>query len=177
MNKVLNIILIIATLGAIGTLFYSVAKPTSERFSEFYLLGIKGQAADYPTNFIIESSSPSVPGSEGQLYDVEYGAGTIPVNEKWGRVTLNIVNYEGQMTSYIVKMVIDGQAAKIPFEGDNVQEIGPLILAPENKWEGEIGIVPKYVGDNQKVELFLYKNGMSEPYLSLHLWINIKQNG
>ena len=174
MNKVLNIVLIIAILGAIGTLFYTVAKPKGERFTEFYLLGINGQAADYPSYFVIESSQFPVPSSKPQVFNVQYGEDTPPVNEKWGRVTLNIVNHERQETSYIVKMVIDGQAVEIPFEGDNIQEIGPVVLAPENKWEQEIGILPQYAGENQKVELFLYKDGSSKPYLNLHLWIDVE---
>ena len=40
------------------------------------------------------------------------------------------------------------------------------------KWEGEIGFAPMHTGENQKVEFLLYKDGSTEAYNSLHLWIN-----
>ncbi len=50
----------------------------------------------------------------------------------------------------------------------------PLALDHDEKWENEVGFVLQVVGDDQKVEFILYKNGEEEPYSSLHLWIDVK---
>ena len=48
-NRVLYITLVLALLGALGTLGYIIATPKAgERFTEFYLLGLEGKATDYP---------------------------------------------------------------------------------------------------------------------------------
>ena len=54
--------------------------------------------------------------------------------------------------------------------------LGPIELYDEEKWESDIGFTPQHAGDNQKVEFSLIKNGESEPYLTLHLWINVIAN-
>jgi len=86
----------------------------------------------------------------------------------------NFVNHEGQDTSYTVAMQIDGLQVGIPFQGNTIDLIGPITLTPEEKCEQEIGIIPQHPGDNQKVEIFLYKDGVAEPYLNLSLWINVR---
>jgi uncharacterized membrane protein len=96
------------------------------------------------------------------------------VSEKWGRLTLFIVNHEQQNTSYTVVMQIDGSQVGIPFQGEIMQSLGPITLAPEEKWEQGIGVVPPHTGDNQKVELLLYKDNGTQPYLNLHLFVNVK---
>ena len=172
LNKTLNVILIIAIIGALGTLIYTVAVPkVGEKFTEFYILGINGQAADYPTDFNLKLNAQS---SKLEVTGVQYGSTALPVTEKWGRITLGIVNHEQQDTSYTVGMQIDGSPVNIPFQGSSVNKIGPVVLAPEGKWEQAIGIIPQHSGDNQEVEIFLYKDGGTEAYLNLHLWINVK---
>jgi len=168
LNKTLNIILIVAILGAVGTLIYTVAKPkVGEKCTEFYILGINGTAADYPTDFVLNSKL--------DVASVQYGTNTAAVSEKWGQVTLGIVNHEQQNTSYSIAMQIDGVLVNIPFQGGSVQNLGPIVLAPEEKWEQEIGIAPQHIGDNQEVQLFLYKDEGTTAYLNLHLWINVTQ--
>ena len=168
LNKTLNIILIVVILGSMGTLIYAIAKPkVGEKFTEFYLLGINGTAADYPTDFVLNANSSVV--------SVQYGTNTAAISEKWGRVTLGMVNHEQQNTTYTVVMQIDGQQVGIPFQGTIVQNLGPIVLAPEAKWQQEIGIVPQHTGENQEVELLLYKDDGTAPYLNLHLWVNVTQ--
>ncbi len=48
-GKVLSIILVLTVLGAVGTTIYTIVTPGApERFTEFYILGLDGQATDYP---------------------------------------------------------------------------------------------------------------------------------
>ena len=82
-DKILTLILVLVILGALGTLSYILAMPqeTGERFTEFYILGLEGKAADYPT---------------------ELGIG------EEGKVILGIVNREYQRVNYRVEIAIDG---------------------------------------------------------------------
>jgi len=49
-DKVLSVILVIAVLGSIGAVAYTIARPKpGEEFTEFYILGAEGKAADYPS--------------------------------------------------------------------------------------------------------------------------------
>lgn len=168
LNKTLNVILIVAIMGTVSILIYSIAKPkVGEKFTEFYILGINGQAADYPTDFTLNSNL--------QIVSVQYATDTPTVPEKWGRLTLGIVNQEQQNTNYTVVMQINGSQVGIPFQGRIVQSLGPIVLIPGEKWEQEIGIVPQHTGENQEVELLLYKDNGTAPYLNLHLWVNVTQ--
>ncbi len=81
-DKVLSVILVIAILGALGMMGYAIATPkVGERFTEFYILGLGGQAADYPRE--IKVGEPE-------------------------RVTVGIVNHESEVVSYRVEVKIDG---------------------------------------------------------------------
>lgn len=102
-------------------------------------------------------------GSEGEAigYPEE-----LKVGEE-GEVIIVIINHEQEAVSYGVKIKIDGVI---------INELEPIVLDDEQKWEEIVSFIPDRAGDNQKVEFLLYKNGESEPYLKpLHLWINIKE--
>ncbi|MEE8619401.1 MAG: DUF1616 domain-containing protein [Dehalococcoidales bacterium] len=82
-GKVLSIVLVTAILGALGMLFYVVAVPKlMEEFTEFYILGLEGKAADYPQRLAV--------GDEG-------------------KVIVGIVNHEGEEVSYRLEVRIDGE--------------------------------------------------------------------
>lgn len=196
LNKTLTVILTLAILSAIGVLIYTVANPrVGERFTEFYILGIRGKAADYPREFILKDGKVAEVkyGSENATRDrlasiaEQYGTqvatlaeemaggetGQVTIAENYGRITLGIVNHEQKETPYTVSLHIDGVQVPILFEGSIVEQLGPISLGNGEKWEKEIGIVPLHTGENQKVEFFLYKDGSEQAYLNLHLWINV----
>ncbi len=73
-DKLLSILLIISIIGVIGTITYTVAKPkASERFTEFYILGLERKAENYPRL--------SAPGEQV-------------------KVVVGIVNHENDMITY-----------------------------------------------------------------------------
>lgn len=141
LDRTLTIILAIAILGTLGTLGYVLAKPgVGERFTEFYILGLSGKAADYPAE--------------------------IRVGEA-GKVIVGIVNHEGEVVSYRVEVRIGGVRNN---------EVGPVMLANEQKWEEIVSFTLDKAGDSQKVEFLLYKNEETEPYLEpLHLWVDVTE--
>lgn len=139
-EKILSVVLVIVAVGALATLGYVLATPkVGEKFTEFYILGAEGKAADYPIELVVG---------------------------KEGRVIIGIVNHEHETMSYWIQVTVNGLKD---------QELGPVVLGDEEKWEVEMSFIPKMPGDNQKVELFLYKNGEVEPSLGpLQLWLNVR---
>jgi len=83
------------------------------------------------------------------------------------KVIVGIVNHEHEMVTYRVEVNIDGVKNN---------EVGPILLANEQKWEEIVSFTPDKTGDNQKVDLMLYKNQEAEPCLEpLHLWIDVTE--
>ena len=80
--------------------------------------------------------------------------------------TLGIINRERGDATYTVEISIDGES---------VDKIGPIQLSNDEKWEEEVSVVPTEVGSDQKVEYFLYMNDGPEPYLALHVILDVKE--
>ena len=138
-NKVFSSILALAILGALGTLIYVIATPKAgERFTEFYLLGLGGEAEDYPSLLRVGEES---------------------------KVTVGIINRESEVMTYRVEVWIDGIVSN---------EVVPIILEHDEKWEEIIGFTPNRVGNKQKVEFLLYKEGQSEACRRLYLWVDVQ---
>ena len=125
-DRVLSIILLLAILGALGTLGYVVATPNvGEKFTEFYLLGLSGEAKDYPSLLMV--------GEEA-------------------KVVVGIINREHEAVTYRVEVKIDGVISN---------EVGPVTLEHDEEREEAVGFTPDRVGDKQKVEFLLYRQGQT----------------
>lgn len=83
-----------------------------------------------------------------------------------GTITVGIVNHEHQATAYSIEVRIDGE---------QVQEIGPISLAHEGKWEEPVTFIPSEAGEDLKVEFLLYRDDESEPYRELDLRLDVKE--
>jgi len=152
-DRVLAVLLVSVIAGAIGTLAYVIAVPnTGERFTEFYILGQNGQTDGYPVEFVMADD-------EVILVRYENNGVTQDVSETFATVTLGIVNREYEEASYRISILVDDERVDIRFNESTVANIEPINLAHEEPWENEIGFVPSHVGDSQKVEFVLYKNG------------------
>ncbi len=85
-SKILSIVLIITIVLAIATTAYIVIKPKQgEKFTEFYILGPNGKAADYPTNITAGQS---------------------------GSVIIGVVNHEYKPVNYEVVVKLNGTVLK-----------------------------------------------------------------
>lgn len=82
-----------------------------------------------------------------------------------GNVTLGIANREQQDVSYKIEIKIDG----VP-----VSTIGPIVLKNDEKYETIATFKPQEVGNHQKVEFLLFKNESLDPYMELHIWVDVK---
>ncbi|MBA7677352.1 hypothetical protein ES703_85609 [subsurface metagenome] len=82
-----------------------------------------------------------------------------------GKVKVGIINREQETATYWVEVAIEGAKSN---------EVGMVTLEGGEKWEGVVGFAPDRVGDNQKVEFLLYKQGWDGVYQRLHLWVDVK---
>ncbi len=98
-DKVLSVVLVVAILASIGAVAYTIAKPKpGEEFTEFYILGSGGKAADYPSTLIVGQTAnvtggivnnfraPAVYRVEivvGGVKQSETGPLTLQPKEKW----------------------------------------------------------------------------------------------
>jgi len=83
-----------------------------------------------------------------------------------GRLIVGIVNREHEPASYEVEITING---------DKVGEIGPVTLNHEESWEQEVSFAATRAGPDQKLEFLLHKGANTEPYLRLHLWLDVRE--
>lgn len=122
------------------------------------------------TGYVI--ATPKVAERYTQFYILgpEGKAASYPRDLKVGkesRIMVCIVNHEYEAVSYRVEARINGVKNN---------EIEPIVLEHNEKWEGEISFVADVAGENQKVEFLLYKNEEAEPCLEpLRLWINVAE--
>jgi len=87
---------------------------------------------------------------------------------------VGIINHEQQTENYYVKLTIDDVPTSLKLDDPGAFVLGPIILQPEQQWENAVNIVPEKIGDNQKLELSLYKGTDKTSENSLHFWINVK---
>ena len=82
-----------------------------------------------------------------------------------GKVIVGIINWEHEPVTYRVEITIEGVKNK---------ELGLVMLKHDEEWEEIVGFTPDRAGDKQKVEFLLYRQGQSEVYQRLHLWVDVR---
>lgn len=82
-----------------------------------------------------------------------------------GKVILGVVNREYEEVSYSVVIWLDNET---------IGTIENLMLKHEEKWEQNYTFTPEKTGDKMKLEFLLLREGLDEPYRSLHLWVTVK---
>jgi len=100
-------------------------------------------------------------GLDGKAIDYPDG---LMVGEE-GKVLVGIINREQAQATYRVEVAIEGVKSNA---------VGMVTLGDGEGWEGVVGFVPGRVGDNQKVEFLLYKQGWDGVYQRLHLWVDVQ---
>jgi uncharacterized membrane protein len=83
-------------------------------------------------------------------------------------VTMGIANHEGVGAEYSVEVSNGGQ---------RIGQAGPVRLEPDESDERPIAFEPVEVGEDVKIEFFLYRDGGAEPYRSLWLWLEVMEEG
>ncbi len=123
-------------------------------------LGVSAYAASRP--------KPGDYFTEFYLLDSYGGTDSYPRSVTVGmeqKVIIGLVSHEKATTSYRVEISIEGIKKK---------DVGPLVLAPEEKSEQLISFVPDKVGDWQQVDFALYRGGETAPYATLYVRLLVR---
>jgi uncharacterized membrane protein len=138
LDRALSILLVISIAAALFALVYVIASPKQgERFTEFYILGKGGLAADYPTSLERDGNAS---------------------------ITVGVVNHEFETLDYNVQILLSNSTL-------NHTDIR---LEHNSSWEGEMAFTPLNSGEALKLEFLLFKNESTDPYRSLHLWVDVR---
>ena len=79
---------------------------------------------------------------------------------------VGIVNHERATVTYTIRTFLGNT---------QMGSLGPLILEDGDTWEGKINVTPTTAGDQQKLELRLYRETGSKVYRSVHLFVDVRE--
>ena len=80
-----------------------------------------------------------------------------------GEVIIGVVNHEYTNTSYQLEVRLNGE----------VIDEKSIELMHNETWESPFTFRATRAGENQKLEFLVFKDGLKEPYRSLHLWLDV----
>jgi len=161
-DRALSIVLILAILLAIGTTLYVLAVPREgEHFTEFYILGPGGMAADYPTTFTAGSNQS---------------------------VIIGIGNHEYRNITYTVEVLLTSQTFDPTTNTSSLRDMEMIdrfaVTVPHNQTvEWPFSFTVSRV-DMNRLDFLLYdenvpsddvwgKDRLDAAYRDLHLWIGV----
>ena len=134
---------------AVATAFALEMPSLADKVGEEYGFGIKG-FSEFQVGDVLEFFTPS---------DVRVG--------REEKMIVGIVNHEYETVSYRLDIRINRL---------KVNEVGPIVLKNDEKWEQTVSFTPQIPGDKQRVEFILYKSGETQPYLEpLRLWVDVTE--
>ena len=79
-------------------------------------------------------------------------------------VTAGITNREGVPATYRIEVRAADQ---------QIGDAGPVTLSDGETWEGPVQFALPQPGDDQQIHFYLYRDAATQPYRSLHLWLNV----
>ncbi len=117
-SKLLSVVLAIAVLGALGMMGYMAATPRGEKFTEFYILGSEGEAADYPKELLVGEEGKVIIGIinneyQNLYYYVEIWSAEAQIGELEPVLLLHEQKWEGEV-SFVPKTA--GGDQKVEFQ-------------------------------------------------------------
>lgn len=164
MDAVLNVVLVVSLLLAIGSVGYATLVPQQgESFSELYLLTENESgdlvANDYPQNFTVGQSQPVIVGIGNHEHEqLEYS-----VVAKLQRVSI-----QNNSTTVRESQVLDRFSRTVP-ANESV------------RWTHNV--TPSMTGERLRLIYLLYKGSppqeatVENAYRETHLWVNVTSNG
>ncbi len=137
----------ILSVALVGAIIFAVGS--------LYYVATTPKVGDKFTEFYILGNGGK---AEGYPRDMKTG------EEK--EVILGTVNHEYRPVSYTAEVRMNGYVKK---------RLGPFELNHEEKKEETVSFSVNEPHKNLKVEFLLFKDGGSDPYRSLHLWVNANE--
>ncbi|MDK2974033.1 MAG: hypothetical protein PWP08_404 [Methanofollis sp.] len=163
LDRALSIILVLSIIAAVATTVYVIVVPKEgEHFTEFYILGSGGKAADYPTDFFA--------GTEQSLI-------------------IGVGNHEYRNVTYTVEVLLTNQTFDTATNTSSVnamERIGRFSLEiPHNKTVEEPYTFAVDRTDMNRLQFLLFnetvpsdgvwgEDRINASYRDLHLWIRVR---
>ena len=160
-DRVLSIVLVAALLVAVAaTVFIIVVPREGERFTEFYILGPKGKASDYPTEFMAGTPQTVIIGIGNHEYrDITYTVETFAVESGFDDAT--------NRSTIVSATLLDRFSVTVPHNRTVEQPYSFRIMDP----------------DTDRLEFLLFaetppeaipaRNLTEAGYRDLHLWLRV----
>ncbi|KAF5042566.1 hypothetical protein DSECCO2_511270 [anaerobic digester metagenome] len=160
-DRVLSVVLIAAVLVAVATTVFVIAVPKEgEKFTEFYVLGPRGKAADYPTEFMSGTPQTVIIGIGNHEYqDITYTVETYAVESRFNNAT--------NQSRIFSATLLDRFSVTVPHNRTVEQPYSFQITDP----------------DTNRLEFLLFKeeppdnipknNLTGAGYRNLHLWLQV----
>lgn len=82
-----------------------------------------------------------------------------------GTMILGVVNHEYEEVNYTMIIRLDNET---------IRTIDDINLLHKERWEENYTFTPEKTGDKMKLEFLLFREGVDDPYRSLHLWTSVK---
>ncbi len=117
LDKALSVILVISIVAAVGMLVYVIVTPkVGERFTEFYILGPGGKAADYPTEYTLGESKELIIGVVNREHAVaQYRIDVVLKGETLYEEKLTLSHEEKWEHRVEITPTITGEEMKLQF--------------------------------------------------------------
>jgi len=160
-SRVLIVTLVTAVLVAVAaTAYIAVVPKEGEKFTEFYILGPKGKAADYPTEFMAGTPQTVIIGIGNHEYrDISYTVETFAVESRFDTATNQTIVTSATLIDRFSVTVPHNQTVEQPYtfrimESDT-NRIEFLLFAETP---------PKEIPESSLIEA---------GYRNLHLWLRV----
>ncbi|NLB00311.1 MAG: DUF1616 domain-containing protein [Methanomicrobiales archaeon] len=158
-DRILSVVLIAAVLIAIATTVFIITTPKEgEKFTEFYILGPRGKAADYPTEFMSGTPQTVIIGIGNHEYrDITYTVETFAVESRF--------NAAANQSTVVSAALLDRFSVTVPHNQTVEQPYTFRIMDPNtNRIEFLLftGDPPDNIPTN---------NISNAGYRNLHLWL------
>jgi len=163
LDRGLSGVLVIAIVAAISTTAYVIAVPKEgEHFTEFYILGPGGKAADYPTDFPAGSAQSLIVGVGNHEYrEIPYTVEALALNQTFDtRTNTSTIHAVEPLDRFVVT---------VPHNGTEEMAWNFSVPSP----------------DYNRIEFLLFNETVPDPavagadrinasYRDLHLWVRVR---
>ena len=163
LDRGLSVVLVVAIVAALATTAYVIAVPKEgEHFTEFYILGPGGKAADYPTDFPAGTAQSLIIGVGNHEYrEIPYTVEVLALNQTFDSTTNTSTIHAAEP--------LDGFMVTVPHNGTEEMAWNFSVPSP----------------DYNRIEFLLFNETVPGPdvqgqerinasYRDLHLWVRVR---
>ncbi|MDV2481175.1 DUF1616 domain-containing protein [Methanoculleus sp. Wushi-C6] len=163
LDRALSVVLVVSIVAALGTTAYVIAVPKEgEHFTEFYILGPGGKAANYPTDFAAGSTQSLIIGVGNHEYrEVPYTIEAFALNQTFDAATNTSTVHAAERLDRFVVTVPHNETRELPWE----------FSVPSTDYNRI-----QFVLYNETVpgEELVEQERINASYRDLHLWVRVR---